>query len=234
MASWRLGDDLQFLPSGLEGRVRGLQNHRRQVDRAFPGARTAVNVVGRTCGGAWERRGAHPSGPVRGHPADRCAHSVTAGRVRQTDAQPGNQAVHRHQRNHGKGTAPRHGSAPTGRRTGGSSSSCRSLWFARGEMASSSVFRLHRRLSAVEQSLTHIHRIGTNDLMNWWCARCRAWRWVRLPTSCWRPPMPLGQHPPVKSSGARGLRTRPDHRPNRTSQGLQACAAGGGPDLHRI
>ncbi len=41
-----IGDEVQFLPSGQGGRVRGLQNHKRQVERALPGARTAVNVTG--------------------------------------------------------------------------------------------------------------------------------------------------------------------------------------------
>lgn len=41
-----VGDEVQALPSGLRGRVRGLQNHRRQVPLAFPGSRTAVNISG--------------------------------------------------------------------------------------------------------------------------------------------------------------------------------------------
>ena len=42
----RLGDEVQFLPSGTRGRVRGIQTHRRQVQHALPGSRTAVNVSG--------------------------------------------------------------------------------------------------------------------------------------------------------------------------------------------
>ncbi len=42
----RLGDEVVFLPSGARGRVRGLQTHRRSVEQALPGSRTAVNVAG--------------------------------------------------------------------------------------------------------------------------------------------------------------------------------------------
>ena len=41
-----MGDDVEVLPSGLRGRVRGLQTHRKAIDRAVPGSRTAVNIAG--------------------------------------------------------------------------------------------------------------------------------------------------------------------------------------------
>lgn len=41
-----VGDELEILPRGLRGRVRGLQTHQRKVDRAVPGSRTAVNISG--------------------------------------------------------------------------------------------------------------------------------------------------------------------------------------------
>lgn len=41
-----VGEEVEFLPSGLRGRVRGLQNHRKKVERAMPGSRTAVNITG--------------------------------------------------------------------------------------------------------------------------------------------------------------------------------------------
>jgi selenocysteine-specific elongation factor len=41
-----VGDEVEFLPSGVSGRVRGIQTHRRQVAQAMPGSRTAVNVAG--------------------------------------------------------------------------------------------------------------------------------------------------------------------------------------------
>ena len=44
--SLRVGDELEILPSGLRGRVRGLQTHRQKEDQATPGSRTAVNVSG--------------------------------------------------------------------------------------------------------------------------------------------------------------------------------------------
>lgn len=44
--SFRVGDELEILPSGQRGRVRGLQTHRQKEDQAAPGSRTAVNVSG--------------------------------------------------------------------------------------------------------------------------------------------------------------------------------------------
>ncbi|MFN2121213.1 MAG: selenocysteine-specific translation elongation factor [Anaerolineales bacterium] len=42
----KAGEDVEVLPTGLRGRIRGLQNHRKAVERAVPGARTAVNLSG--------------------------------------------------------------------------------------------------------------------------------------------------------------------------------------------
>ena len=44
--SLRLGDELEILPSGLRGRVRGLQTHKHKEEMAVPGSRTAVNISG--------------------------------------------------------------------------------------------------------------------------------------------------------------------------------------------
>jgi selenocysteine-specific elongation factor len=41
-----LGDDVEILPSGQRGRVRGLQTHRKKEEEAVPGSRTAVNIAG--------------------------------------------------------------------------------------------------------------------------------------------------------------------------------------------
>src|SRR5512138_3869211 len=41
-----LGDEVEILPSGQKGRVRGLQTHKKKEARAVPGSRTAVNVSG--------------------------------------------------------------------------------------------------------------------------------------------------------------------------------------------
>ena len=41
-----VGDEVQILPSGLTGRVRGLQTHKKKEERATPGSRTAVNISG--------------------------------------------------------------------------------------------------------------------------------------------------------------------------------------------
>ncbi len=41
-----LGDEVEILPSGHKGRVRGLQTHKNKEERAVPGSRTAVNISG--------------------------------------------------------------------------------------------------------------------------------------------------------------------------------------------
>jgi selenocysteine-specific elongation factor len=41
-----LGDEVEILPSGQRGRVRGLQTHKQKEDKAVPGSRTAVNISG--------------------------------------------------------------------------------------------------------------------------------------------------------------------------------------------
>ncbi len=42
----RVGDEVEILPGGLRGRVRGLQAHKQKVEIAQPGGRTAVNISG--------------------------------------------------------------------------------------------------------------------------------------------------------------------------------------------
>lgn len=41
-----VGDEIEIQPTGLRGRVRGLQSYKQSVDLAQPGSRVAVNVVG--------------------------------------------------------------------------------------------------------------------------------------------------------------------------------------------
>ena len=41
-----VGDEVEILPSGHKGRVRGLQTHKKKEERAIPGSRTAVNISG--------------------------------------------------------------------------------------------------------------------------------------------------------------------------------------------
>jgi len=41
-----VGDEVEVLPDGLEGRIRGLQTHKKKEERAAPGSRTAVNISG--------------------------------------------------------------------------------------------------------------------------------------------------------------------------------------------
>jgi selenocysteine-specific elongation factor len=42
----RQGQEVEILPTGLRGRIRGLQSHKRKEEFAQPGSRTAVNVSG--------------------------------------------------------------------------------------------------------------------------------------------------------------------------------------------
>jgi selenocysteine-specific elongation factor len=42
----RVGEELEILPRGLRGRVRGLQTHKQKEQIAVPGSRTAVNISG--------------------------------------------------------------------------------------------------------------------------------------------------------------------------------------------
>jgi selenocysteine-specific elongation factor len=41
-----LGEEVEILPSGKKGRVRGLQTHKKKEECAVPGSRTAVNISG--------------------------------------------------------------------------------------------------------------------------------------------------------------------------------------------
>jgi selenocysteine-specific elongation factor len=42
------GDEIEILPRGARGRVRGLQTHKRKEETAIPGSRTAINLSGVT------------------------------------------------------------------------------------------------------------------------------------------------------------------------------------------
>lgn len=42
----KAGEEIEILPSGLHGRVRGLQTHKKKENLAVPGSRTAVNISG--------------------------------------------------------------------------------------------------------------------------------------------------------------------------------------------
>ena len=41
-----VGDEVEILPGGLSGRIRGLQTHKKKEELAAPGSRTAVNISG--------------------------------------------------------------------------------------------------------------------------------------------------------------------------------------------
>jgi selenocysteine-specific elongation factor len=42
----QVGDEIEILPTGLRGRVRGLQTHKQKEQVAVPGSRTAINISG--------------------------------------------------------------------------------------------------------------------------------------------------------------------------------------------
>lgn len=42
----RIGDEITLLPDGKHGRIRGLQSHKKTVQEAEPGGRTAINISG--------------------------------------------------------------------------------------------------------------------------------------------------------------------------------------------
>jgi selenocysteine-specific elongation factor len=44
--SLRVGDEIELVPGGLRGRIRGLQTHRRAIEVARPGSRVAANLTG--------------------------------------------------------------------------------------------------------------------------------------------------------------------------------------------
>lgn len=44
--SLRVGEEIEILPQGLRGRVRGLQSHKKKENVALPGSRTAINISG--------------------------------------------------------------------------------------------------------------------------------------------------------------------------------------------
>ena len=44
--SLSVGDEIEILPTGLTGRIRGIQTHKSKVETVMPGSRTAVNVTG--------------------------------------------------------------------------------------------------------------------------------------------------------------------------------------------
>lgn len=44
--SFSVGDEVEILPDGIRGRIRGLQTHKKKEETAVPGSRTAVNISG--------------------------------------------------------------------------------------------------------------------------------------------------------------------------------------------
>ena len=72
--SLRVGDEIELLPGGLRGRIRGLQTHRRAIDVAQPGSRVAANLSG-------IEKEAIDRGMVLGHPGTLAPTSVIGVRL---------------------------------------------------------------------------------------------------------------------------------------------------------
>ncbi|HEY7659177.1 MAG TPA: selenocysteine-specific translation elongation factor [Actinomycetota bacterium] len=70
-----VGDEIELLPSGGRARVRGLQTHRRTVDRALPVSRLAVNLTG-------VERGGIERGEVLAHRGDWRTTNLIEARIR--------------------------------------------------------------------------------------------------------------------------------------------------------
>jgi selenocysteine-specific elongation factor len=73
--AFALGDEVEALPGGARGRIRGLQTHKDKVQRALPGTRTAVNIAG-------VRREDLRRGLVLARPASLLATNVIDARLR--------------------------------------------------------------------------------------------------------------------------------------------------------
>jgi len=44
--TFELGQEVEILPQGIKARIRGLQTHKRRIERAVPGSRVAINLAG--------------------------------------------------------------------------------------------------------------------------------------------------------------------------------------------
>ncbi|MCL4395991.1 MAG: selenocysteine-specific translation elongation factor [Chloroflexi bacterium] len=44
--AFSVGDEIQVVPSARRGRIRGLETHKEKIERATPGSRVAMNIVG--------------------------------------------------------------------------------------------------------------------------------------------------------------------------------------------
>ena len=73
--SLRVGEEIELVPGGLRGRVRGLQTHRRAIDAARPGSRVAANLTG-------IEKEAVDRGMVLAHPGTIAPTSVIGARLR--------------------------------------------------------------------------------------------------------------------------------------------------------
>ena len=72
--SLRTGDEIEIVPGGLHGRIRGLQTHRQAIDVARPGSRVAANITG-------VEKDAIARGMVLAHPSAMAATSVLGVRL---------------------------------------------------------------------------------------------------------------------------------------------------------
>ena len=73
--SLAVGEEIEVVPSGRRGRIRGLQTHRRAIDVARPGSRVAVNITG-------IEKDELARGMVAAHPGTVAPTSVISARLR--------------------------------------------------------------------------------------------------------------------------------------------------------
>ena len=83
----QVGDEVEILPGGTHGRIRGLQTHKQKEELAIPGSRTAINISGVGLGGVKARGCCGTSGRLPTYPAHGFKISIAASRLPTPQAQ---------------------------------------------------------------------------------------------------------------------------------------------------
>ena len=200
---FKLGEEVELLPSGLRGRIRGLQTHKKKEQSAVPGSRTAVNISGLDVDQV--RRGevlAHPGKYRATQPAGR-AFPAAAGRFRAAAPLRRGEILHRQRRGAGaRAPAGRRRAASPARRAG-CSSSCASRWWRCAATATScAAHPLPRRWAAARSIDPHPTRRHRRFRRSRYRGAGVAAAAVLRPR-CWRPPSRRWASPRIKDAAAR-------------------------------